>query len=339
MISLSILDQVPVSDGDSPEQALSNSIELAQMADKLGYSRYWIAEHHNSRWFANSSPEILISTIAAQTEKIKVGSGGILLQHYSPYKVAENLKLLSTLYPHRIDAGFGRTAGGDEISTQALNGEGNDTYEVKIKKTVEFLTQKEDEDTELVVCPVSSYYPEVWLLGSGVRSGEIAAKKGLAFAFGHFLRPDDKGKAIKNYLNNFTPSETQPVPNAALCVNVICAETDEKCDEIAKSMDLMNVLLSRGLHPKGTPSTHDAMTFDYTDKDREIIAESRKELIIGTPSKVMRDLTQLSLKYNTNEIIVLTITYDHEDRLNSYRLLMEERNKHVLQDTTLQTMK
>lgn len=326
MISLSILDQVPVSEGDSPQQALSNSIDLARMADRLGYNRYWIAEHHNSQYFANSSPEILMSTIAAQTKKIKIGSGGILLQHYSPYKVAENLKLLSTLYPNRIDAGFGRTPGGNELSTQEL-GRDNISYDVKVQKTLDYLTQKNNKETNLIVSPISDYYPEIWLLGSGVKSGEIAAEKGLSFAFGHFLTPDDDGGVINHYLNNFIPSETQPDPNIALCVNVICAETEEKCEEIAKSMDLMTVLLNRGLNPKGTPSPHDTETFNYTEKEKKLIADSRKELILGKPRKVMEDLIKLSQKYKTNEIIILTITYNHADRLNSYKLLIEERNR------------
>lgn len=328
MISLSILDQVPISDGQSSKNALTNSIELAQLAESLGYKRYWIAEHHNSKYFANSSPEILISCIAAQTEKIKVGSGGILLQHYSPYKVAENLKLLDVLYPDRIDAGFGRTAGGDEIATQALQGKHNMQvpYELKVKQTVDFLTQKEviANDNELIVSPISDSSPEIWLLGSGMRSAQIAANEGLSFAFGHFLTPDDDGKAIEYYLNNFKPSIKQTKPHVALCINVICADTDEKCEEIAQSQDLMTVLLDRGLHPKGTPSPSDVQKFVYTDKEKEIIKKSRQELILGTPKKVRKEILNLSKKYNADEILILTITYDHMDRLNSYKLIMEE---------------
>lgn len=324
MISLSILDQVPISGKDSPETALKNCIELAQMADKLGYKRYWIAEHHNTNYFANSSPEVLMSTIASLTSKIKVGSGGILLQHYSSYKVAENLKLLSTLYPNRIDAGFGRSAGGDKLSSQALGGN-NEPYDTKIQHTYKYLTTRNDK---LFVSPVSEQYPEMWILGSGEKSGEIAAKKGLSFAFGHFLTPDDDGIVVKKYLDNFVPSDIQSNPNVALCINVICAETEEKCSDIEKSMELMTILLKRGNNPTGMPSPELAQKIKYTVEEQRYLAENRKKIFIGTPSKIRKNIMKLSKKYNAKEIIILTITYNHIDRLNSYRLIIEEINKH-----------
>jgi len=329
MISISILDQVPVSDGQSPKKALLNSIELAKLADNMGYKRYWIAEHHSCKYLANSTPEILMSSIAAQTENIKVGSGGILLQHYSPYKIAENLKLLDALYPHRIDAGFGRTAGGDSHATQALQGLNSTPYELKIKQTVDFLTKQAINDNELIVSPLTESYPEIWLLGSGMKSAEIAANEGLSFAFGHFLKPDDGEKAIDYYLNNFKPSSAQHKPNVALCINVICADSEEKCEDIATSQDLMTILLDRGLNPNGSPNPNDAKNFVLADKEKELISKSRQELILGTPQKVRKEILRLSRQYKADEILILTITYDHNDRLNSYKLIMEEMKNDI----------
>lgn len=334
LINLGILDQAVISDGESAEQALKNSIELAQTAEQLGYKRYWIAEHHGNKYFANSSPEVLMSSIAAQTEKIKVGSGGILLQHYSPYKIAENLKLLNTLYPNRIEAGFGRTPGGEDIATRALQGNTKPIpYDIKVKETVNYLRNKvvEVDNEELIVSPISDDYPEVWLLGSRMRSAEIAANEGLSFAFGHFLTPDEDGKAINYYIDNFKPSKYQKEPNTILCINVICAESDEKCEEIAKSHDLMTVLLKRGENPDGTPNPADYNKFIFTDEEKELIEKSRKELIMGTPKKVKDKIVDLSKKYKTKDFLILTITFNHYDRLNSYKLLMEEM-KNVVEE-------
>ena len=327
MLSLSILDQVLISSGQSSTKTLSNSIELAKLADTLGYKRYWIAEHHSSKYFANSTPEILMSSIASQTKNIVVGSGGILLNHYSPYKIAENLRLLEALYPNRIDAGFGRASGGEVYATQALQGENNSvSYDLKINQVVNYLTKKVEIDNDLIVSPIITSYPEVWLLGSSMKTAKIAANQGLSFAFGHFLTPGDEGSAIEYYLSNFKPSLVLKEPKVALCINVICADSEDKCQELAKSQDAMSILINRGLNPDGIPSPKELANLELTEEEKELIKNSRN-LILGTPQKVKEEILSLCSYYKADEIIILTNTYNHRDKLHSYKLIMD-----VMQD-------
>lgn len=329
MIPLSILDQVSIAKEQKPGETLKNTIELAQIAESLGYKRYWISEHHNNKHTAHSSPEILMASIANNTKNIMVGSGGIMLQHYSPYKVAENIKLLNALFPHRIDVGFGRAPGGDDIAIKALNSNYyNSNYHQKIIQVKEFLENEHIivDDKELITSPVIPSDSEIWILGSSETSAKIAGKENLNFAFGHFLSPDDNGKSTKVYLESFK-SNDKLKPKIALCLGIICAETIEKSEEIASSLDLFTVLLNRDLNPSGIPSPDEAKGENYNEKEKQAIADFRKGLIVGDPKKVKKEINRLAKIYQADEIIIVSTTFYQEDRIKSYQLIMKEMNE------------
>src|SRR6202158_1970535 len=234
MIKLSVLDQSPVSDGFTPADALRNTIELARLADKLGYERYWIAEHHAIVTLASPSPEILIARIGAETSGIRIGSGGVLLPHYSPLKVAETFLMLHALYPGRIDLGIGRAPGGSGLEAFALRRDRNDRiqnddFEEQLLELLAFLHHEFPADhpfARIKVSPDMPGAPEVWLLGSSPWSSAVAAKWGLRYAFAHFISPEETSHAVEYYRSNFQASKRMDRPRPIVALGVICADTE-----------------------------------------------------------------------------------------------------------------
>ncbi|HHQ8913137.1 TPA: LLM class flavin-dependent oxidoreductase [Bacillus cereus] len=332
MIKLSVLDQSPISDGSTAAKAFSHTVTLAQEAEKLGYTRFWVSEHHNSVSLAGSSPEILISHIAAKTERMRVGSGGVMLPHYSPYKVAENFRVLEALYPNRIDLGVGRAPGGMPIATRALQ-EGKmlslDQYPEQIADVAMYLHDQVPENhhyANLKATPIIPTSPDMWLLGSSGESAKIAAQQGASFAFAQFINGYGGPEVMEAYQKQFQPSYLGDKPKSIVAIFVICGETTEEAEKIASSLDLSILLLEQGKRTTGTPSIETAQNYSYSAYDLFRIKENRQRMIVGDPSSVKEQIVNLSKAYNTDEFMIVTITHRFEDKLNSYRLLANAFN-------------
>jgi luciferase family oxidoreductase group 1 len=332
--SLSILDQSPISEGSSGAQALRNTIDLAQLADQLGFHRYWVAEHHGGPMLAGPSPEVLIGPIAAATSHIRVGSGGVMLPHYSPFKVAESFSLLSGLFPGRIDLALGRAAGTDPLTTFALQRDRRqaapDDFPQQLIELLGYLDDRLPADHPFArlakTLPGRPERPEPWLLGSSQQSAIWAAELGLPYAFADFINP--KGAEIAAlYRERFAEHEHAGAsggvrPRVAVGVWVICAETDEEAQRLAASGRMTFTLLRCG-QLIAVPPPEEAVEFLAAD-DRSGQPRSQRRAIVGAPATVRAELEDVVAKYKAEEAIVLSITYAHEARRRSYELLAEE---------------
>jgi alkanesulfonate monooxygenase SsuD/methylene tetrahydromethanopterin reductase-like flavin-dependent oxidoreductase (luciferase family) len=311
MLELSVLDQSPISEGSTGGDALRNTIDLAQLADRLGYKRYWLAEHHGGPMLAGPSPEALIGPIAAQTERIRVGSGGVMLPHYSPFKVAETFSMLSALFPGRIDLALGRASGTDPLTAFALQRDRRqaapDDFPQQLSELIAYLDDKLPEDHPFAHLskhlPGRPERPEVWLLGSSSASGAWAEQLGIPYAFADFINPHGGAKAD------------------AVGVWALAADTEEEAQRLASSSRMTLRLLRRGqLIP--VPPPEKAIAFLEGDAGPRRSGEQRRG-IVGTPDMVRERIEEVARDYGAREVIVLTITYDHAARARSYELIAE----------------
>ena len=329
-LQLSILDQSPISEGESAEAALHNTVALIQAADKWGYKRFWVSEHHDSNSLAGSSPEVLIAYLAAKTKNIRVGSGGVMLTHYSPYKVAENFQVISGLAPGRVDLGVGRAPGGMPRATIALNGTRDrhvDKYPEKIQELLLYLHDDLPEDHLLYglkASPKISIAPDVWLLGSSESSAKLAAKLGLPYNFALFINGDGGISYTKEYVEQFKPSKYFFQPKNIVTVFVICAESNEEAERVASSMELNWIMSEQGMESKGTPSPEKAAQYSYNRFELARLEENKKRMLVGNPKKIKEELYRISELYGTDEIMLVTITYDFKDKIKSFELIAKE---------------
>ena len=327
---LSVLDQSPISQGSSGVQALRNTIDLARAADRLGYERYWVAEHHGGPMLAGPSPEALIGPIAAATERIRVGSGGVMLPHYSPFKVAETFSLLAGLFPGRIDLGLGRAAGTDPLTTFALQRDrrqaGADDFPQQLAELLGYLDDSLPADHPFArlakTLPGLPERPEPWLLGSSHQSALWAAELGLPYAFADFINP--RGAEIAAlYRERFAEHEhAERSPRTAVAVWVICADEDEQARLLAASGRMTFTLLRRG-QLIAVPPPERALEFLEADDRSGAGPRSERRAVLGSPEKVRAELEEVAASYGAEEIIVVSITYAHEARVRSYELLAE----------------
>lgn len=328
VLKLSVLDQSVISKGATASTALQNTVKLAQLSEELGYTRFWVAEHHNSNGIAGSSPEVLISHIASSTKKIRVGSGGVLLPQYSPYKIAENFKVLEALFPNRIDLGIGRSPGGSASTRIALTDglrKSLNEFPRQVRDLQAFLSNDlpADHPYELVKAyPVSSSPPYIWMLGITHRGARLAAEHGTAFTYGHFITPANGQRALDYYYENFQPSTLLPKPQANVCVFVVCASSQAKAEELALSQDMWLLAIEKGLDTR-IMSVEEAKKIPLTSADIAKIQENRKRMIIGTPQKVKEDILRFSERYRTDEFMIINNVYDFQDKMETYTLLAE----------------
>ncbi|MDX2143123.1 MAG: LLM class flavin-dependent oxidoreductase [Rhodospirillaceae bacterium] len=327
-LTLSVLDQSPIRSGGTAFDAIEETVKLAQATEKLGYHRYWLAEHHGTEGLAGCSPEVLIARVAAATKTMRVGSGGVMLSHYSPLKVAENFALLQTMYPGRIDLGLGRAPGGDYLTSVAMqygSEIGVEYYPTKVVDLKAFLTGSEPANKALAkvkVTPRPAVPPEMWLLGSSDESAKLAAMFGLPYSFAHFINPIGAQNILANYSENFQPSDLLAQPKASMCVGVICAPTGAAADRLALSRGLWRVMLDKGaLGPYPTPE--EAEAYPYTEQERRTAEKSRRTAIIGDPPTVKAGLERMAEDHGVDEIMVVTICHDFTARLRSYELIAE----------------
>jgi luciferase family oxidoreductase group 1 len=329
MTVLSVLDQSPIRSGGTPADAIAETLQLAEAAERLGYHRYWLAEHHASGGLAGSSPEVLIGPVAARTSRIRVGAGGIMLSHYSALKVAENFRVLETLFPGRIDLGIGRAPGSDQRTAQALrHGPGAlplERFPDQIGDVLAFLHDAVPPAHPFAgvrAMPVGPTAPEVWLLGSSDESAALAAHFGTAFSFAHFINSEGGAEATRAYASAFQPSPWLAAPRASIAVFALCAETEEEARRLAQSRDLFIVRLYTGRFGP-FPSVEEAEAHRYTDRELAIVHHARARTVAGTPERVRERLLALGAQYGVDEFVVVTITHDPKARLRSYELLAE----------------
>ncbi len=331
-MKLSVVDQSPVSAGSTPAQALQNTIELARLADRLGYTRYWIAEHHGMETLASPAPEILIARVGAETSRIRIGSGGVLLPHYSPLKVAETFRMLHALYPNRIDLGIGRAPGGSQMEARALRRERGagvitDDFPERLIELIAFL----DRDfppghpfAKIRVTPEMPGSPELWLLGSSEWSASAAAQMGLPYAFAHFIDPTTTRAALELYRSEFKPSSRLAHPYTMLALGAICADTQAEAERLAlSSRALLRRLRTFPIEPGLIPTPEDAAAeLSSGGIDPAIFDTGEwRRYVIGTPETVRTHLDRIAAELQLDELMVVTIVYDHQARLHSYELL------------------
>jgi len=323
-LPLGILDQSPVVSGARPRDAVLATLALAREAERLGYHRYWLAEHHAMQGLADPAPEILLARIAADTTRMRVGTGGVLLPHYSALKVAEQFRMLDALAPGRIDLGIGRAPGGSQRVSIALESAEIQRFPRQVRDLVGFLDRSLPVDhpfAKLVAMPSGETSPETWLLGSSDYSAALAAELGLPFTFAHFISGDAE-QVTRMYRRHFRPSERLAEPRVLLAVAAFAAETPEEAEELAATIDLWRLRIRRG-HDLPIPSREEARSFPYTAYDREEIAYNRRRLALGAPGAVRRRIEDVARAHEADEAMILTITPDYATRTRSYALLAE----------------
>jgi luciferase family oxidoreductase group 1 len=314
---LSVLDQSPVPEGSTGPDALRNTLDLARLADQLGYHRYWLAEHHGLS-LAGPSPEVLIGPVAAATERIRVGSGGVMLPHYSPFKVAENFSLLAGLYPNRIDLGIGRASGTDPLTTYALQRDRRevapDDFPQQLAELLAHFDRTLPPDHPFSrlghTLPGGDEKPQIWLLGSSAQSAVWAAQLNLPYAFADFINPNG-AEIARSY------RERADTPHTAVGVWAIAADTDEEAERLASSI-AMGMAMLRQNRPIPVPPPEKALR--YLEQNP---APGGRRRIVGSPETVKAGIEAVAAEYQAEEVIIVTITYDHGARRRSYELIAE----------------
>ena len=341
-MQLSILDQSPIVSGHSAADALAATLDLAQAAEDLGYSRYWLAEHHGLLSLADPCPEILLARIGSLTRRIRIGTGGILLPYYSPFKIAEQFRMLEALFPGRIDLGIGRAPGGDMQTARAIVGSttggsynGAEFFAQQVMELVALLDGSlpaEHPHAEVALQPQVGTAPQVWILGSSDYGGALAAHLGLRFAFAHFINAYDGQAVALAYRENFRPSAgARQSPGAvsagawtALAVFCICGRTQREADDMALAVDTRRLQMAYGINAP-IPSVEEARgrMAHLSERDRLVIERERPRAIIGTADLVADRVAELAQLHGADEIVVLTVAPDYRARLASYQMLAD----------------
>ncbi len=326
-MKLAVLDQSPIGRGEDALAAIEHTIALAQRCEALGYHRYWIAEHHATETLASSSPEILITRVARETARIRIGSGGVMLSHYSPFKVAENFRMLELMYPGRIDLGVGRAPGSDGLTAAALaygNPLGIEYYPAKVKDLMAFVSGQKpltEAFERLRATPEVATTPEIWMLGSSLDSAVYAARFGVAFSFAHFIAPAPAAPAMQRYRRDFA-AEHLAAPYSSVGVFAIATEDPERAETFLRIRELHRIRRDQGI--QGPPPTpEEAALHPFEDGHLERMRGKRSRQIIGTPAEVRERIDALVDETGADEVVILTITPTFEDRVRSYELIAE----------------
>ena len=328
-VRLSILDQSPVAEGSSPSEALTRSVELARLGDALGYHRFWMSEHHAMQTLACTAPEILLARMGAETQRIRLGSGGIMLPHYSAFKVAEQFQTLEAMYPGRIDLGVGRAPGGGPLESLALRRDRRvqptDDFADQLSELLAYFDQdfpSQHPFAKLRIMPESEGSPDTWLLGSSLWSANAAAEFGLPYAFAHFFSPLPTRAAIEQYRRAFVPSLHRAKPEAMIAIGVIVAPTQEEAEYLSTSVRLLQQRIRRGdRRPVASPAMASEELRGYPADTGEEGEWPR--YVVGTADRVRDELERVAGALQLSELVVTTITWDHAARLRSYQLLAE----------------
>jgi len=328
VLTLSVLDQSPIRAGATAANAVAETIELARVTERLGYHRFWLAEHHNTEGLAGCAPEIMVTRVASATSTIRVGSGGIMINHYSPYKIAEMFRLLEVMFPGRIDLGLGRAPGSDMRTAQALSyGSkiGVDYIPTKIHDVIAFLTDTEPSNEgfrSVHATPRPEGVPDLWMLGSSNGGGSYAAHFGLGFSFAHFFGVYEGQSVMERYRREYQPSALYPEPRGNVCVFVICADTADEAERLAASRDLWRLRIDKGdIGPY--PSVEEALAYKYEPFEQAQVDAHRHSAIIGDPPSVKQQIEDVAASYGVDDVSIVTITHDPAAKLRSYELVAE----------------
>ncbi|WP_454684762.1 LLM class flavin-dependent oxidoreductase [Ancylobacter moscoviensis] len=323
----SVLDlSFVAADGTGPA-ALRSTIELARHVDALGYTRFWVAEHHNLPSVASGAPDVMSGQILAVTERIRVGSGGVMLPNHAPLMVAERFKVLEGLYPDRVDLGLGRAPGTDQLTAHALRRRQDiapsDDFLDRLRELMLWDSGDWPADhpfRNIKVMPVDVRLPPIWLLGSSGYSARLSAQIGVGFAFAHHFADHDVLDAMLTYRSAFQPSERLAQPHAILALAVVCAPTDEEAEWLAGSVDLAHLRRARGHHDP-IPSPEEAAAYPYTEADRAFIRRNRDRVLVGGPAKVAEGLERFLETTLADELMITTAIPDLAAKKRSYELL------------------
>lgn len=325
-IKLSILDQSIVHHNKTAREALLETIDTVKLAERLGYTRFWISEHHNSTFIAGTAPEVLMVKLADETQRIRIGSGGIMLPNHSAFKVAENFRTLEALFPGRIDLGMGRAPGGDRITASILN-PSNTFSEESYLKQLEHL-QHFFNDTAgtqhgpVIAAPQAQTIPQQWVLSSSGGSSLIAARFGMGLAVARFINGFATPEIVETYRSNFQPDIHQSEPKTLLAIGVLCAETEEKARDMRKFIDFVHIQFERGnFHQFGDYET--IRQYQFSPGELERIKYNSGRVISGTPDEIKEKLTDLATAFDVDEIMVTVMADDANARRHSFELLAE----------------
>lgn len=323
-IPLSVLDLAPVPTGTTPSQAIRRTVDLARLAERLGYARVWFAEHHGMPSVASAAPELLIGHVAAATQHIRVGAGGIMLPNHTPLKVAETFRTLEALHPGRIDLGLGRAPGSDQAASRALEASDGHDFAEQLAELLAFCGQgafaSNHPFRNIKTIPDDVPLPPIWILGSSGASARLAGGAGMGYSFASHFSPTPAGPAFNAYADSFQPSPQFPKSHAILGVAVVCAQTDEEADHLATTMDLAWLRIRRGEF-RPLPSPEEAQAYPYTGFEREAVREYRSRTVIGNPQNVRARIEALASDCGADEVMVVTNLHGHAERLKSYALL------------------
>jgi len=331
-MKLSVLDQSTSAQGSGQDVAIRETLDLARHCEALGYHRYWVSEHHNSDSIVGTAPEVLMAAIAATTSRIRVGSAGVMLPHYSALKVAEQFRVLEGIAPGRIDLGVGRAPGSDRLTAYALNPHSNAADEfpqqvLDLQAWVSGGPLAGDHPFRAIKAhPLGSTSPELWILGSSDYGAQLAAHFGLPYAYAYFFS-DGRGveQALELYRRLYRPSARYPEPQATICVWALAADTEAEARRLLMTREYWRVGFEQGIR-KQLVSPEEAAAYPYTDTERATVEALRRKAFVGTGDQVAARLTELAQRLGLDELVIVTWTYDPVPRHRSYELLAEAFN-------------
>ena len=326
MLRISILDQSIIPKGSTASEAIANTIRLVKLAETSGYHRFWVSEHHNATMIAGSAPELLMVRLASETQKIRIGSGGIMLPNHSALKVAENFRLLETMYPGRIDLGIGRAPGGDRISASLLNPSNQFTEESYLQQLEYLQAFFHDEASSqygpLYAVPITPTVPTPWILSSSGGSASIAGRFGMGLAVARFINGFAGAEIVETYRKAFVPSREMSSPQVLLAISVLCADTEEKAGQLRKLADYTLLQFEKG-NFREMKRYEDIKDYVFTDAELERIQYNRGRIVSGTAGQVRAELVSLAAEMGVEEIMVASMTHSQEDRFRSFELIAQ----------------
>jgi luciferase family oxidoreductase group 1 len=325
-IKLSVLDLVPVRSGATARDAMQESVDLARLAERLDFVRYWFAEHHGMASIASSVPEILIEHVASATTRIRVGSGGIMLPNHAPLRVAEAFHTLETLHPNRIDLGLGRAPGTDPATSRALRPFAGELFPDQVKEMLALSRREFPPDhpfASVRVVPEGVTLPPIWVLASSGATAAFAGSMGLGYGFARHFSPTPPGPPIRAYREHFRPTVQFPRPHVILGVSVICAPTAEEADYLASSSDLGWIRLHRREFLP-LPSPEEARRYEYSPQERVVVEMNRARHFIGTPATAASMIRNIAKDIEVDEVMVTSTIFGRAERFRCYELLAQE---------------
>jgi len=322
-LQLSVLDQSLARAPDQAAIALQETLQMAQWCEQLGYTRFWVSEHHAFPSVAGSAPEVLLAAVGAATNRIRIGSGGIMLPHYSAYKVAEVFSLLANLYPGRVDLGIGRAPGADMATAVALATDGRPKFDAFPTLTAKLSDYLWSEQSSPLVSPKPPEKIPLWMLGSSSDSAVLAAQRGLPYNLGLFINPQADARLIRLYKSHFQPSTNQAQPYAILTLGVFCADTEEKARALQLTYDLNLFRFFTGTSNGQSMPPQEALCYPLGPQERAFIASRESSRASGTPMQVRQQIEHLAALHHADEIMAVTNMYYFEDRKRSFALLQQ----------------